>query len=284
MAEPPKLEDHKALLIDAPLYTPFVATISVFRTLMTEEVRVDGQCVLCSDKSTFRTDDSGTHSYRLRNQSMHQAGGVERFLGGTILQFECTRIPRHKVYFCVYSEKFEGDFRIQKVGQYPSYADILQDAYRKYRRVFPSKQDEAEFYKALGLAAHGVGIGSFVYLRRIFERLIRRRFNDFKDAENWADEEFNSRRMDERIDLMRNHLPSFMVDNRRIFSILSVGVHELHELEEAQCLSLSGVMQSSILIILEEDERKRQDLEMRAMLEREIAVFERPKAQGGEGA
>jgi hypothetical protein len=29
-----------------------------------------------------------------------------------------------------------------------------------------------KFTKGLGLAAHGVGIGSFVYLRRIFENLI----------------------------------------------------------------------------------------------------------------
>jgi hypothetical protein len=147
-------------------------------------------------------------------------------------------------------------FTVQKIGQYPSLADTLQDASRKYSKVFPSKQDQSEFYKALGLAAHGVGIGSFVYLRRIFERLIRRRFDEFEDLENWTDEDFNSKRWDERIDLMRNHLPGFMVDNRRVYSILSVGMHEL---EEAQCLKLAPVMQSSILVILEEDERKRQD-------------------------
>ena len=32
------------------------------------------------------------------------------------------------------------------------------------------KPDLKEFTRAIGLAANGVGIGSFVYLRRIFER------------------------------------------------------------------------------------------------------------------
>jgi hypothetical protein len=159
---------------------------------------------------------------------------------------------------------------------YPSHADILQDAYRKYRKVFPSEQDQSEFYKALGLAAHGVGIGSFVYLRRIFERLIRRRFDEFQETEKWTEDDFNNKRMDERIELLRDHLPNFMVDNKRIYSILRSG---LHELEEDVCLALSPVMQDSILAILEEDERKRQDKERRTKLEKEIAKFQQPQGK-----
>ena len=37
-----------------------------------------------------------------------------------------------------------------------------------------------EFTKAIGLAANGVGIGSFVYLRRIFENLVFQAFDEAK--------------------------------------------------------------------------------------------------------
>ena len=71
-----------------------------------------------------------------------------------------------------------------KIGQYPSLADIANDESRTYRSVL-DETDGAELHRVIGLAAHGVGVGSFVYLRRILERLIAGRFHSFKQQEGW---------------------------------------------------------------------------------------------------
>jgi hypothetical protein len=87
---------------------------------------------------------------------------------------------------------------VQKIGQFPSLADIANDESKTYRSVL-TQEDSSEFHKAIGLAAHGVGIGSFVYLRRIFERLVISRFEEFKTVEGWIDEDFYQKRMAERV-------------------------------------------------------------------------------------
>ena len=116
------------------------------------------------------------------------------------------------------------------------------------------ERDGKEFHRAIGLAAHGVGVGSFVYLRRVFERLIHGRFEEFKVAEGWKDEQFRGIRMEDKIALLKDRLPEFLVQNRKIYSILSKG---LHELDETACLNWFEVMKQSIIIILEDDKKEK---------------------------
>ena len=118
---------------------------------------------------------------------------------------------------------------LQKIGQYPSFADIAVDEKQELFRTLDKAGLLAEFHKAIGLAAHGVGIGSYVYLRRIFERLIGKRFAAYKDAEGWNEEDFKRLRMAERVEFLKEYLPAFLVKNAKIYSILSLGVHELNE-------------------------------------------------------
>ena len=133
--------------------------------------------------------------------------------------------------------------------------------------------DRAELHRAIGLAAHGVGIGSFVYIRRIFERLIHKRFTDFKEAEGWKEEDFLDKRMVEKIELLKNHLPPSLVINKRIYSILSLGIHEL---TDEMCLKFFPVVLALARVILEEDKRKQEDLLLRKNLEKAIAAYEHP--------
>lgn len=55
--------------------------------------------------------------------------------------------------------------------------------------------------------------------------------------------------MDEKISLLSEHLPSFIVENKAIYGILSKGIHELNE---AECLAYFDCMRSSIELILDE--------------------------------
>ena len=78
-------------------------------------------------------------------------------------------------------------------------------------------------------------MGSFVYLWRVFERLITRRFEEFKVEEGWNDAKFVGKRMSEKIELLEHYLPDFLVRNKKVYSILSRGIHEL---QEEECLIL----------------------------------------------
>jgi succinate dehydrogenase/fumarate reductase flavoprotein subunit len=64
--------------------------------------------------------------------------------------------------------------------------------------------------------------------------------------------------MDEKIDLLHNYLPSFLVENKSMYSILSLGIHEL---DEKTCLANFDTLRVAIEIILDEklDEFRKQE-------------------------
>ena len=137
------------------------------------------------------------------------------------------------------------DNLIMKVGQYPSDADIHLGQIKQYDKLGIPVLNELT--RAIGLAANGVGIGSFVYLRRVFEYLIQ---DVFDEAKTYIDvESYIKQRMDEKLYTLRDYLPHFIVENRAVYGILSKGVHEL---SEDECLAYFDCMRSSIELILDE--------------------------------
>ena len=137
---------------------------------------------------------------------------------------------------------------IMKVGQYPSVADIHIGQVKQYDKIL-DKSILREFTKAIGLAANGVGIGSFVYLRRIFENLVMDAYNEALQNGNVDAEQFEKQRMDEKIKSLNGYLPSFIVENHEIYGILSKGIHQL---TEEECLAYFDCLRQSIELILDE--------------------------------
>ncbi|MBR4467813.1 MAG: hypothetical protein IKS53_00105 [Bacteroidales bacterium] len=137
---------------------------------------------------------------------------------------------------------------IMKVGQYPSVADIHIGQVKQYDKVL-DKSILREFTKAIGLAANGVGIGSFVYLRRIFEKLVMDAYTEAVQDGKVDAEQFEKQRMDEKIMSLNGYLPSFIVENHEIYGILSKGIHQL---TEEDCLAYFDCMRQSIELILDE--------------------------------
>jgi hypothetical protein len=135
-----------------------------------------------------------------------------------------------------------------KIGQYPSLADLHLAGLRKYRKVL-GQVKYREFTKGVGLYAHGVGIGSFVYLRRILEYLVNQAEAAASKDAGWDHEQYARGRMDDKIQMLHGKLPAFLVENRGMYSILSVGIHELTEQE---CLDKFEVVKTLIELILDE--------------------------------
>ena len=105
------------------------------------------------------------------------------------------------------------------------------------------------------------------------------RFDEFKTQEDWSEDDFKVLRMVEKIEFLKNHLPAFLVQNKKLYGILSLGIHEL---EEQQCLSFFEVIRLSAVIILDEDKKKKEELGLRDKLKRAIADYV-PKEEGDGG-
>jgi hypothetical protein len=135
-----------------------------------------------------------------------------------------------------------------KIGQYPSLADIALVDTVGLRNVLTTEQLK-ELNKAIGLAAHGVGVGSYVYLRRIFETLIEEAHQLAKTDKGWEEDAYTTSRMNEKIKLLAHHLPEFIVKNPKMYGLLSKG---LHELTEEECLKNFEALKNAIFAIAEE--------------------------------
>ena len=139
------------------------------------------------------------------------------------------------------------DEKLFKVGQYPSHVELAMGDLTKYRKLLG--EDAREFVRAIGLAAHGVGIGSFVYLRRIIENLVEATHLLAAKDQNWNEEAYGSARAVDKMKILGHRLPEFLTTNKFIYGILSKGIHELNENE---CLEAFPVLKDAIEMILDE--------------------------------
>ncbi|MFE3573934.1 hypothetical protein [Lysinibacillus sp. NPDC059133] len=202
----------------------------------------DCYCIGCKKESTFRLFSnmfaSGVSPDHGTNLEM-----LNRFELPNEIHFSCQRDPQHK-----YSYHFKiQNSNITKVGQYPSMADIEIPGIQKYEKLL--KRDYRDFSKAIGLHSHGIGAGSFVYLRRIFENLIEDMHKKSQQENDWDDELYQRSKMDEKIKLLKNKLPDDLVHNRAVYGIMSKGIHEL---TESECLGLFPDVKLGIELILDE--------------------------------
>ncbi len=174
----------------------------------------------------------------------------------TLLTYECTKEPQHSVVFVLLLTPNS----LIKFGQYPSFADIDKPELARFKKDLGENYFR-ELKRASGLYANGVGIGSFVYLRRILEKLVLEAFKEAEARGQLTSEEFNSdsekhqRRMDDKIRLLKGFLPYSLTDNPAIYSVASKGIHEL---TEDECLKYYPVIENGIKLILEEKMTERQ--------------------------
>lgn len=238
-----KLPSPNDFFIKVPLYEIFNVDESNWETIVDIEYferTIDTYCVECQKHSTFKE-----HITKYRYRQDKSNFNLENATSNRIfaVPFYCTRNTDHEIYFSfrVYNST------IQKIGQHPSIADLSRAEIGKYSKILGEKYKE--FSKAVGLISHGIGIGSFVYLRRIFENLIEEAHQEAIKIDSWDEENYNRSRMDEKIALLKDYLPDFLLKNRMIYSILSKGIHQL---SEDECLKYFDTVKLGIELILDE--------------------------------
>lgn len=159
--------------------------------------------------------------------------------------FKCSRRQCHGDLFFVFKIS---DAVITKIGQFPSIADLISPEIKKYRAVLNSNLI-SDWQRAVGLKAHGIGAGSYVYLRRIIENMVNEAYQLAAKENNIDQEGYSKSRWPEKIKMLSEYLPSYLVKNAKVYSVLSKGVHEL---SEEECSDYFDVMHTSIEIICEE--------------------------------
>lgn len=178
------------------------------------------------------------------------------------LQFQCTMDMEHSLDYVLLTDSKS----VMKIGQYPSIADLQFSDLEQYKKVL-AKSDMRELKRAVGLYSQNIGVGAFVYLRRIVENLINQVIQDAIIENEFTENDFKGLKVHEKIKKLKNHLPAFLTDNSSIYGILSKGIHELSENE---CLEYFLVIEKSILLILQQREEERKKKETIRDLEKSL--------------
>lgn len=226
--------------LDVPLYELFSFDeddkehVQQARDIKYFQGTLDSYCPWCEKHSIFENTNKNI-SYDKYDCTINQVYAVK---------LACSRHKEHELFYVI---KINNN-TIQKIGQFPSLADLQLQELKKYSKILGNDRYR-ELTKAVGLSAHGVGVGSFVYLRRIFESLVEDAHQVNIMQEGWDESKYVQSRMAERILMLKGALPDFLVENTKLYSILSKGIHELTENE---CLKHFPVIKVGIELILDE--------------------------------
>lgn len=148
---------------------------------------------------------------------------------------------------------------IQKVGQYPSLADMQMFDVEKYRTIL-GKENYRDLTRAIGLRADGIGAGAFLYLRRVLERLVEEKHQEVLSDDGWDEQTYKEARFDERIKILEKQGIIIFPDGLKqvkgkIYGVLSKGVHESSDNE---CNELFSYVEFSIEQILDEQIKQKE--------------------------
>lgn len=163
-----------------------------------------------------------------------------------VLSFRCGRFS-DLLTLALYCDKDAG--YMFKIGTHPSLRDFHKDDIKKYEKVLNEKQ-KTELITAIMIANNGVGIGSYVYLRRIFEGIVFEEANRAIKEGVISETDLKKKRMDEIIVAIKDYLPAFLFEHHKeLYGILSMGVHQL---DEDDCLVYFPVLYDCIVLILDD--------------------------------
>lgn len=272
MAKP--LPNPQHFYVSASLYDVFAFSDSdrdkIFEIIFGMQ-SIDCHCIKCGASATFRPIANNPYKHepdfsmyrKYEDRPYNALNHTEWVTLPTALQgyyqkvFVCARDERHEMRFFIMLDHG----RLIKIGQFPSVADLTFPEISEYKAVLGDFF--TEFKTAIGLYSHGVGVGSFVYLRRIIENLIMKEaYEVCKSKPEWNEEEFQRARFADKVKMIQAELSEFLVDNVRIYSVLSKGIHELSEKE---CLDYFPILKVAIEMIADDLLEKRKKAEKRRL-------------------
>jgi hypothetical protein len=247
-------EDIIDLFLRKPLYAKIEGDKDYFDEIESildgrRGVDYDNYCPICDQVTPWT----------LRKFTPRSTGGGSGL--GVLARYDQATLPTIRVVstVCLRRQHFHTyvfyvkDFTVQKIGQRPSMADIALGELKSIRGI--ESLDRKELGRALGLFSHDAPLGAFVYLRRVFERMIDRAHERHFGKHGAYLANWNDLRMGQRISALAGELPKVVQSNIAVWGLLSKGVHELSD-NEAEILF--PLLKAVIFEMLGDEERLRQ--------------------------
>lgn len=273
-----KIED---LFLKMPLYDRIELNSAVEYKLV-DILRFSGNvdmfCVACNKESTFTGFDNSSDYVPGVAYSSNSSKLLERvftlpkyFSHKKVftVKLRCSRNENHLMVFNFFIQ----DNGLIKIGQYPSLMEVAHHTLKKYKKILGPER-YAEFNRGIGLAALNVGLGSFIYLKRIYDFLLEEAHKLAFTEKNWNELAYLSKPLHKRMALLKNYLPATLVERNDLYAILS---KDLDELTEEECLQYFPILQNGIECILSEKLMKISLQEKQQQLEDAIHLLEKPK-------
>jgi len=228
---------------------------NVFDLLHTSQ-SLDAHCLACERESVFKPIENrptfGSERFggpRYIENLKDLGFDFTPFSYISIKKFICTRDDNHQLHFItlIQNDKY------QKIGQYPSLKDLNITSIKGFKSILGASFFK-EYSMAVGLHSHGVGIGAFLYLRRIVENfVIKPAHEEARLQPDWNESNYQNKRVKQRIAALKDHLPDYFITNSNLYSVLSKGIHEL---TEDECNKYFPVVNSVMKYILTELKEK----------------------------
>lgn len=270
------------LLKGSPLYKSIKVSkddLSQLRDLVGgDTIKLDGYCPDCGKTTTFISSSTIRFTPSTSSPEKSQEKVYEQFKESRrtfTREFKCARDEKHHMVFLFIMQEGAGsEDRLIKVGQYPSPIDLQQLHNKEYQKkveeILDSEKAE-EYKRAIMTYSHELGIGAFVYLRRIFESLVRNTYQRNKNQLN-IKEDFKKKDTKEQIKDLKELLPDVVNDNKHLYDVLSKGVHEL---SKSECLEYFDAVKGMVEYILDQIYHEIKDEEKKEQLERELNEIHR---------
>ncbi len=250
MSEKSNLELLKLFLETEPPYKQTVITHDFFNALNTNftNVKLELNCTNCKDERVFVFKNCFDGGHRVIQYRTLEDNSIKLPLLRYLVEYECSFCGKIYLFPLILENNI-----IQKIGQSPSFAQLEQLSVEKYRNVLSKYY--IEYKRSLSAYSQGMGVASFVYLRRILENLVEHKYAKLENKNN----EIKFLDKLKAVEKCEQIIPEEIQKIKgQIYSILSKGIHEY---TEEECIRLYDVVRFVIELILDKqlEEKQRND-------------------------
>ena len=224
------------------------------------DIRVECYCKECNKRRIFAFQDSemATNSVVAglslsSNASYFKLEGLLKNID--FFSFCAMADCKHKMI--IHFMKIDED-TIMKIGQIPSIYDLNESINNKGFLKYLGEEYSKYYKSACSLYSFSTYIGALIYLRRIFEKLLIDTFNDNIDSLSINFDEFQRKRMEDKIKTLKPYLPTIMFNPgfNNIYTKISDGIHNLNEEECSKMFLILKLGIEEILIEKMENSKK----------------------------
>ena len=235
-----------------------------------EHFSIEHYCSVCGKIRTFKSNgnplkiiknDYGMVCISHGGQYSYEKFSSE-YSNCFLLDFHCQHDCSEYHYFPIRISGLE----IAKIGQYPSYAkEEVSGKIRQYKNIISDYYPELT--RALSAYSQNMGVASFVYLRRILEHLINKKYCSYGYSKQikFVDK---LHKVEKKEKIFPDEIKEV---KEQIYAVLSKGVHEY---DEENCLAMFPSVLFVIERILDEElyviERKRKAQEAKDAIQNQL--------------